>query len=104
MSDFNSIVEKIETDLVRAVANTLKTLNCQIRDDFETVKSVVSELDASWQGDAASHTIESFDKIKKLSVSRFDVMDSYADFLFMQIGEGYDKTETEVKFLADKFK
>ncbi len=104
MSDFNSIIETMNTDLVRIVANNLKNLNCQIRDEFEAVKSVVSDLKTSWQGNAADHTIGNFDKIKELSEKRYDVIDTYVNYLLAYIGEGHEENEEKNTSLVDMFK
>lgn len=104
MANSGSIVEKIDTAVVRNVANNLKVLNSQMKTGFEDVQTSILELEASWQGDAANHAIGSFDKIKELSLSRYDVMNSYVNFLLLYIGEGYEDSEKKNKSIADTFK
>lgn len=104
MANSGSIVEKIDTDIVRTVANNLKVLNSQMKNGFEDVQASILELGASWQGSAASRAIDSFDKIKDLSLARYDVMNSYANFLLLYIGEGYEDTDKKNKSIADTFK
>lgn len=104
MANSGSIVEKIDTDVVRNVANNLKVLNSQIKEGFEDVQTSILELEASWQGNAANHAIDSFDKIKELFLSRYDVMEGYANFLLLYIGEGYEENEKKIKSIADAFK
>lgn len=104
VGSYKQIVEKVDTDVARTVASNLKTINSQMRDGLETVCSAISELEISWSGSAVKDAIKQFDKIKDLSEARYDVMDGYANFLFQQIGEGYEKTGRDNKSLADLFK
>ncbi len=104
MTDSNSIVEKIDTDVARTVANNLKTLNCQMRDHFDDVEAAISKLETCWHGEAASTAIKSFGEIKPLLDSRFTVMDSYANFLLSHIGDYYEKTEIKNTSIADVYK
>ena len=104
MPDSNSIVEKIDTNVARAVANNLKSLNCQMRDCFDDVETALSKLDAYWHGEASSVAIKSFGEIKPLLDARFTVMDSYANFLLSYIGDNYEKTEIRNTSIADVYK
>lgn len=104
MSEFNSIVEKIDTDEVRTVANNVKHYNCQMRDRFDDVEAAISQLEACWHGEAASNAIQSFGEIRPMLDSRFAVMDSYANYLLSYIGDNYEKTEVIVTSIADMYK
>ena len=104
MTNSNSVVEKIDTDAVRTIANNLKSLNCQMRDRFDNVEAALSKLEVCWHGETASVAVKSFEEIKPLLDSRFTVMDSYANFLLSHIGDNYEKTDMKNKSIADVYK
>lgn len=103
MVNISPMKEKIDTELICSTANALKNLNRQMMNDFETLKSTISELSVFWQGKAATDSIEKFDKIKELSEKRFNVMNGYADFL-LKIGGSHEADENKNQSLADQFK
>lgn len=103
MINISPMKEKIDTELICSTADSLKNLNRQMMNDFEKLKSAISELSVFWQGKAATDTIDKFDEIIELSENRFSVMNGYADFL-LKIGGSHEAGEIKNKSLADRFK
>lgn len=96
---------KLNTDAVRASANTISKYNKQIKDKMDEVQKAMSKLDAAWDGSAATAAMGKFNQIKNAYAdNRYAVVDNYVSFLFQQVGEGYEQTETVNKSLADAFK
>lgn len=95
----------VNTEDVRTVANKLKNLNNEIRNNFSQPYNSVKQLGSYWESPSSRQAIEKFNKIKSdFENNRYNVMNNYANFLLQQVGESYDKTETNIKSLADAFK
>lgn len=96
---------KVNTDAAVTAARNIKLCNTQIRDNFPTLQSAISDLDGSWDGAAAGAAISKFNEIRsKFSDARYTALDNYVNFLLQQVGEGYTQTEETNKSLADAFK
>ena len=95
----------INTDLVTSVATSLNSLNTQMTEGYSPVASSVQRMDACWDGSAATKAITKINEIKSTLVdARFDVLNSYIQFLNQQIAPGYVQTEISNTSLADTLK
>lgn len=96
---------KINTDAVRALADTITSVNKQIDSAFPRATNAVSSLQKSWSGPAAEKAFSRFNEIKStICEPRSTVMKNYANYLRSLIGEGYELVEETNKSLADAFK
>ena len=96
---------KVDTEQVIAIANKIKSLNNQMRDDFDSVQDAITRLDGTWDGSAATNAISKFNAIKNSYCdARYNVVDNFVAFLHQQVGEGYTQTEAANKSLAEQFK
>ena len=96
---------KVSTDVVEDVANKLKKINNDIRNQFSDVESAMRKLDSSWDGSASTKAIGKFNSLKGTYCdNRYKVVDNFANFLLHQVGEGYVQTESVNISLADAFK
>lgn len=96
---------KINSDRVIHSANSVRTINNAIRDDFGKVENAIRQLDASWDGSAASNAMAKFNSLKtSFCDARYNVLDEYVRFLYGQVGQGYNETESVNRSLADSFK
>lgn len=96
---------KVDTEQVITIANKIKSLNNQMRDDFDGVQDAITRLDGTWDGSAATNAISKFNAIKNSYCdARYNVVDYFVSFLHQQVGEGYAQTEAANKSLAEQFK
>ena len=96
---------RINTDAAVTAAGRIEQINKDINTEFESVSKAIKSLDASWDGTAATKTIDRFGSIKKQCCdSRFKVLKNYSTFLLNAVGQGYEETETSNISLADQFK
>ena len=96
---------KVNTDAVDVAANNIKIYNMQMRDELNNVQTAITHLDNCWDGSAATAGIRKFNEIKsKFSDARYNVLDNYVNFLYQQVGKGYNQTEKANISLADQFK
>lgn len=96
---------KINTEAAVRAAENIKVYNTQIREEFSSVQTAVTQLDNYWDGSAATAAIGKFNELKsKFPDARYNVMDNYVNFLLQQVGEGYAQTEETNVSLADQFK
>lgn len=103
VSDPNGIA--VNTDTVASTAESIRTINNRINEQYDVVQRAMSQLDNCWDGSAASFAIPKFKEIRsKFYQARYTVVDHYVAFLFQQIGQGYTETEEANKSLASAFK
>ncbi len=96
---------KVNADKVIATANRIKSLNNQMRTDFNNVQNAINSLNNVWDGSASTNAINKFNSIKNSYCdARYNVIDNFVLFLHQQVGEGYKQTESVNKSLADQFK
>lgn len=95
----------VDTEKVKATANSIANYNNKIRDDFSSVESAIKSLDSSWNSNAASSGIGAFHDIKNAyHEERYSVVNNFVTFLHKQVDPNYNQTETMNKSLADAFK
>lgn len=95
----------VNTGDVISVANNLKNLNNDIKNNFSQPYNSVKQLANYWESPSSRKAIEKMGKIKSdFEENRYKVMNNYANFLLRQVGESYDNTEAKVESLADVFK
>jgi hypothetical protein len=95
----------VNTGDVISVANNLKNLNNDIKNNFSQPYNSVKQLANYWESPSSRKAIEKMGKIKSdFEENRYKVMNNYANFLLRQVGESYDNTEAEAESLADVFK
>ena len=96
---------KVNSQQVIGVANKIKGINGQIKDEFRSAQNAVTRLDNVWDGAAASNAISKFNAIRNAYCdARYNVVDNFVAFLYEQVGEGYAQTEAANTSLADAFK
>lgn len=96
---------RIDTDQVRTIAQTIETLNGQLKDELENAKSTITNLSTTWEGEAANATITGFTEFStKYFKSYYDIIDNYVKFLRNTVAQGYDTTETSNTNLSEAFK
>lgn len=95
----------VNTGDVISVANNLKNLNNDIKNNFSQPYNSVKQLANYWESPSSRKAIEKMEKIKSdFEENRYKVMNNYANFLLRQVDESYDNTEAKVESLADVFK
>ena len=96
----------VDTQRVVAVADELKRINREkLQKGFSPVKTAMTNLDKEWDGGAASAAMEAFNKIAtNFEKDGYKVIDDFANFLVLQVSQGYQTTEQTNKKLADYFK
>ncbi len=96
---------QIETDKVISAANVIKSRNEGIQGCFPDMEKSVNNLSNCWQGAAASAAIGKFSEIKNhFYEARYNVIDNFVLLLNLQVGENYEKTESNLQNLAAQFK
>lgn len=96
---------KFNTDAIKTAAEKIKMYNNQIHDNFSMVQTAITQLNNYWESEATATAVSKFHEINtKFVDTRNMVLNNYVNFLYQQIGEGYDKTEEINKSLAEQFK
>lgn len=98
---------QINTETVRAAANTISSANMKIEKEFDIVKSAVKRLNSTWDGEASNKANANFNKLKSEfcgSSGRRVVMDNYVKFLHNAVALDYESTENINNHLSELFK
>ena len=95
---------QVSTTQVLEIAKTIDDLNKRLQEALENSNQVIRDLSKSWEGEAATATIEAADKFAQKYIQNYhDIIDSYVKFLRTNVGEGYEETENTNVNLADAF-
>ncbi|ALC89392.1 hypothetical protein AM500_06045 [Bacillus sp. FJAT-18017] len=96
---------KVNTAQVADIANTIENLNTKLSDELKTSQTTIKNLTNTWEGEAAQATVQAYEEFAaKYFQTYYDILDSYAKFLRMNVDQGYFETETTNTNLADAFK
>jgi WXG100 family type VII secretion target len=96
---------RVDTAQVVQIANTIDTLNKQLREQLETSKQTIVNLGNSWEGEASQATIESYNAFAGQYFESYEqILNQYVTFLKNNVALGYEETETANTNLADAFK
>ena len=96
---------KVNTEGVYNVAQQLKDINKELQTGFKPVKTKMSQLDGSWDGEVATLAMQSYNDIRvNCEKNGFVVIDNFANYLMQQVCGGYEVTEDTNTKLADAFK
>ena len=96
--------ERISTDQVLAIANELDTYNKRLNEITSEGKGFFEALSTHWTGEASQKSFENFsnfaDRYKDLHEK---TLNSYIDFLKVNVSQGYEETESDNINLADAY-
>lgn len=96
---------QINTALILAASTDISNENTALRNSYDDIDKVISNLKKNWSGSACDLCCKKAEYIKKqFKETRFAVVEDYVRFLRMQVGEGYETTETVISSAADAFK
>jgi WXG100 family type VII secretion target len=94
---------KISLAEVSKSASVIRSLNTNLSQRLEEIKSQINGLSNSWQSDAASTLLENFNKLAPRFEDYAAVVDAYARFLDNTV-TAYNSTEQIVLNNASAFK
>ena len=96
---------RVDTAQVVQIANTIDTLNKQLREQLEQSKQTIQNLGNSWEGEASQSTIDSYNSFANQYFDSYEqILNQYVVFLKNNVALGYEETETSNVNLADAFK
>ena len=96
---------QINTGLVLDAATNISSENLSLRNSYDDIDKIISNLKKNWSGSACDLCCKKAEYIKnQFKETRFAVVEDYVRFLRMQVGEGYETTETVISSAADAFK
>ncbi len=96
---------KMNVDIVKSVADAVKTINDDMSNELTNLQKVVSKLGNSWVSPAATNAIDSFNEIvSTYGGVRYSAINNYVSFLKQNVIQGYNQTESVNVSLADGFK
>lgn len=96
---------RVDTDQVAQIATTIESLSTELTSSLTEGKATLDNLANTWEGDAATETIASFDEFANAYFQSYeDVLTQYVSFLRTCVEQGYFETETSNTSLADAFK
>ncbi len=96
---------RVSTAQVAEIATTIESLNKRLQEKLEESQSTIKGLASTWEGEAATATIEVYDSFAaKYFQNYYDVIDNYVKFLRQNVEQGYFETETANTNIADAFK
>ena len=85
---------KINTAAAAEAAESIRRINQEIDEGFSAVLEAISDLEESWNGEAAAYAISKFEELRRGFVSqRKAVLNNYANYLHGQVELGYEETE-----------
>lgn len=99
---------KVNTDVVKTVANKLSKINSDLDKGYSKVEKTMQKVDSAWDGPASKAAISKFNSISKAyfygDASRKKVLNEYIRFLTDAVALDYEITEKNNITLADMFK
>lgn len=96
---------KMSADIVKSVADAVKTINDDMSNELTNLQKVVSKLGNSWVSPAATNAIDSFNEIvSAYGGARHSVVNNFVSLLTQNVIQGYSQTESVNVSLADGFK
>lgn len=96
---------QINTALVLSASTDISNENAALRNSYDDIDKTISNLKKDWSGSACDLCCKKAEYIKnQFKETRFAVVEDYVRFLRMQVGEGYETTETVISSAADAFK
>ena len=94
---------RVNTEVIRHTASTISSLNSQLFDTLQNSHAAVKSLSGVWTGEAATATIQAYDKFATTYFEEYrDMLDQYVKFLNVAAGEGYEQTEQAITRKADE--
>ena len=94
----------VDTDQIRASAQSLRRINEQINSAFEQMRKETCGLDQDWQSAAGEAAMTAMYTLFRNQEARDKVLRNYIQMLEQQIQPGYVQAETANLSLADQFK
>lgn len=96
---------QINTGLVLDAATNISNENLSLRNSYDDIDKIISNLKKNWSGAACDTCCKKADFIKaKFKDARYAVVEDFVRFMRLQVGEGYETTETVISSAADAFK
>ncbi|MCL1791046.1 MAG: WXG100 family type VII secretion target [Peptococcaceae bacterium] len=95
---------RIDTEMVSQIAMNIERLNQEMLDTFNGLEDSMESLFSVWKGQAAGNAKQAYRSVKYDSNGSYKTLKSVANFLRIQIGEGYEETEERNTDLASLFK
>lgn len=96
---------QINTGLVLDVATNISNENLSLKNSYDDIDKIISNLKKNWSGSACDLCCKKADYIKtQFKDARYAVVEDFVKFMRLQVGEGYETTETVISSAADAFK
>ena len=96
---------QINTAVLLDTATNISNENLLLRNSYDDIDMIVSNLKKHWSGSACDTCCKKADFIKaKFKDTRYAVVEDFVRFMRLQVGEGYETTETAISSAADAFK
>ena len=88
---------------VSSTASTIRTLNQNLSNRLEDIKTQMNNLAGTWQSEGSETIRANFNALQSKFEQYREVVDSYATFLDKTV-EAYDAAETTINSNASAFK
>lgn len=95
---------KLNTDLVKELAECIRIENQNLQQTFDNVNKQVLKLNEHWRSKAGSNTVDKFNKYRNTEKQRLQIMNNLCSFLREDVATGGEVMEEKNTTLADKFK
>lgn len=96
--------ERISTDQVLAIANELDTYNKRLNELTSDGKGFFEALTTHWTGEASQKSFENFSNFaNRYKELHEKTLNSYIEFLKVNVSQGYEETESDNINLADAY-
>lgn len=96
--------ERISTDQVLAIANELDTYNKRLNELTSEGKGFFEALSSRWTGEASQKSFDNFSNFaNRYKELHEKTLNSYIEFLKVNVSQGYEETESDNINLADAY-
>ncbi len=96
---------KIDTAVVRTVAENVSRLNGNINHSFDELTRQISALNRDWDGAGADRAMSSFSRLRAdYYQNRYAQVQNFVQYLVKNVAGGYEAAEENNRKLSDVFK
>lgn len=95
---------KVDTRKVKDIAAEVDQLNQELDEGFDDVVNAINNMKDVWSSPSSPQAIDRFNAINDTRDDRKTEIGNFTAQLKVNVGQGYEETETENRKLADRLK
>ncbi len=95
---------KVDTQKVKDVAAAVDKLNKELDEAFDDVVKAIHTMESAWSSPSSPQAVDRFTPINDTRDDRKTEIGNFTAQLKINVGRGYEETETGNRKLADRLK